>query len=66
MIARVMARESLRIMAGEYHVSHETLNRLVNAGNVYESRRGPQPHMGHAGEAKLEEWLKTNESLARN
>lgn len=64
-IARVKGGEHLRKVAKAYGMDKSTLGRRVASGVTSVSRRGPEPRMSTAGEAKLVQWLQTNESIAR-
>lgn len=65
LITRVRAGEGVREVARGANIPFETLRRRVGADNVSMSKRGPQPHLSVAGEAKLYKWLTVNEELGR-
>lgn len=65
MISRLRDGESVRSVAKAFDVSIGTLHRRNRHNDTSVSRRGPEPRMTSAGEAKLVEWLKLNESIAR-
>lgn len=62
-ISLVESGRPLRVVARQFNISHETLNRRVKANNVGLSRRGPEPRMTTEGEAYLVKWLLLNERL---